>query len=199
MIFYGSKGKHLHSEQASGINCDHCKQQTQHTISVFGKYAYIYWIPIFPMGKKVLSECNHCKATLEPKQMNEQLKLACQNTKGNAKTPIWFWSGGFIIAALILFAVYSGKQHDKDVINYKQNPQVGDVIQFKDQSNYSTVKIANITQDSIFLIANDYEISRQSKIYKIDKAKNYTSKPYAISKDRFLKLFDEKIFLDINR
>ena len=199
MIFYGSKSTHLHSEQASGIKCDHCNQQTQHTFSIYGKYAYIYWIPIFPLGQKGVSECNHCKATLAPKEMNDQLKFAYQNTKANAKTPIWYWSGAAIIALFIIYGVFSSQQHKNDVANYINEPLAGDVIEFKDDNYYSTVKISTITPDSIFLIDNDFQIDKQGKTNKIDKEKNYTTDPYSISTDRFKELFEEKIFLDIKR
>ncbi len=100
MIVYGSRGKHLHSEETNPIHCSHCQGQRKHTISVYGRYAHIFWIPFFPLGKKGVSECNHCKITLAPKEMNEQLKLAFQNAKKNTKTPIWFWSLLLIIVLL---------------------------------------------------------------------------------------------------
>ncbi|MCH3884741.1 hypothetical protein [Tenacibaculum aquimarinum] len=52
MIFYGTKGSHLNSERKGGIKCDNCNEITNHNISVYGKYGYLYWIPVFPMGKK---------------------------------------------------------------------------------------------------------------------------------------------------
>lgn len=200
MIIYGTKGSHLHSEKVGGVKCTHCEQQTSHTISVYGQYAYIYWIPIFPLAKKVFSECNHCKATLEKKEMSEQLKLKADNVKRNTKTPITYWIGMFIIAGLIGFGFYSSKQHDKDVANYINQPQVGDIIEYESSpSNYSTLKITNITNDSIYFIANSMEISRRSKIYKIDKDKNYTAERFGISIGEYKESFSNKKFLDVDR
>lgn len=67
MIFYGTKGSHLKSERVSSVNCRHCEQQTSYTVSIFGRYAYLYWIPVFPLTKKGVAECDHCKITLKPK------------------------------------------------------------------------------------------------------------------------------------
>jgi len=199
MIFYGSKGTHLHSEQVSGIKCSHCEQQTTHTISIFGRYAHLYWIPFFPMGKKGVSECNHCKITLAPKEMSESLKLAYQNVNGHTKSPVWYWSGLGVIAMIIGLVVFTGSQHKKDVITYINDPQVGDIYEYKPNEYYSLLKVTSVSNDSIFVISNDYEIERQSKLYKIDKTKNYTTKPYGISKERIKDLFESNEILDVNR
>ncbi len=199
MIFYGSKGTHLHSEQVSGIKCSHCEQQTIHNISIYGRYAHVYWIPFFPLGKKGVSECNHCKITLAPKEMNEPLKLAYQNVNSNTKSPIWHWSGLGVIVILIGLIAFTGSQHKKDAINYINNPQTGDIYEYKANEYYSLLKVSSVSQDSVFVISNDYEIEKQSKLYKIDKTKNYTAEPYGISKEEIKELFESKEILDVDR
>jgi hypothetical protein len=199
MIFYGSKGVHLHSEQAGGIKCSNCEQHSTHTISIFGKYAHVYWIPFFSIGKKGVSECNHCKITLEPKEMSEPLRLAYKNAKGNAKSPIWHWSGIGVIAAIIGLVAFNSSQHEKDVIVYINNPQLGDVYEYKPNDFYSLLKVTSVSQDSVFVIANNYEMEMQSSLYKIDKESNYTTEPYGISKERIKELFESKEILDVDR
>ncbi|MDY0780002.1 zinc-ribbon domain-containing protein [Tenacibaculum sp. IB213877] len=200
MIIYGTKGTHLHSEKVSGVKCDHCNQQNTHTISVFGRYFYIYWIPIFPLGKKAVSECNHCKATYERKQMNEQLQLAHDNVKRNTKTPITHWAGSLVIGALIAFGIYSAKQHDNNVVDYINSPQVNDIIDYKSSDNaYSTLKITKVTADSVFVVANSMEIKRKRKLYKIDKEANYNAERFGLSLNEYKEAFDSKRFLDVDR
>ncbi|AOW20231.1 zinc-ribbon domain-containing protein [Urechidicola croceus] len=199
MIFYGTKGSLIHTEQTQSVKCNSCNQQSQHTVSIFGKYAYIYWIPIFPIGKKGVSECNHCKATFEKKDMSEQLKLACQNINTNVRTPLKYWSGMAIIAALIGFAMYSSNQHKEDVAQFIESPLAGDIVEYKTNDFFTTFKIMSVTSDSIFVIDNDYEIESKSAIYKIDKDENYTTEPYSISRTRYKELFTDKTLLDIDR
>lgn len=199
MIFYGSKGVHLHSEQVSGVKCSHCEQTSTHTVSIYGKYAYVYWIPFFPLGKKGVSECNHCKITLEPKEMSESLKLAYQNVNVNAKTPIWYWSGLGIVAVIIGVLAFSSAQHDKDAITYIDKPLTGDIYEFKPNDYYSLLKVASVDQDSVYVISNDYETERQSDLNDLDKASNFTSKPYGISKEDLKEYFKSKKILDVNR
>jgi hypothetical protein len=201
MIFYGTSGSLIHTEQTPSVKCNSCEKQSQHTVSVFGKYAYLYWIPIFPVGKKGVSECNHCKVTLEKKDMSEQLKLAYGNIKTNVKSPLKHWSGLAVILALISYGVYASNQHDKDVVSYIENPAIGDVIEYRAEETgyYSTIKIVNVSNDSIFAIPNNYETDKKSGISDIDKEVNYTSEPYGIGKDQIQSLFDDDIFYDINR
>jgi len=199
MIFYGSKGTRLHSEQVNGIKCSHCEKQTTHTFSIFGRYAHLYWIPLFPMGKKGVSECNHCKITLAPKEMDEPLKLAYKNVNSNSRTPFWHWSGLGLIAILIALVSFTGNQHKKDVVTYINDLQKDDIYEFKSNEYYSLLKVASVSKDSVFVIANDYEIERQSRLYKIDKSSNYTTEPYGISRERIKELFDTKEILDVDR
>ena len=201
MIFYGTKGSHIHSERKSNLKCDNCDEITSHNISVFGKYAYIYWIPIFPVSKKVFSECTNCKATNDFKSMNEKLRRTSIDLKKNTKTPIWYWSGLGIIAILISIGFYFNAQHNKDVINYIKEPMAGDIIEFKNSETnyYSTLKINHVTKDSIFVIPNDFETDKVGGISDIDKSKNYNSEPFGIGRNQIQKMFDDDLFYDINR
>lgn len=201
MIFYGTKGSHLNTQKTKPAKCNNCNEITPHMVSVYGKYGYLYWIPVFPMSKKVFSECTNCNATFEFKEMGSELKDISKDIKNNTKTPLWYWSGLAIIALLIAIGYYYSVEHDKDVVNYIKEPKVGDVIEFKntDTYYYSTLKIARVTNDSIFVIQNNYETDKKSGVYKIDKEKNYTTEPFGIARNEIQKMFDEKIFYDINR
>lgn len=200
MIIYGSKGTHLKTERVNNIRCDYCQQQTPHNISVFGRYAYLYWIPFFPMGKKAISECTHCKVTLEKNNMNQQLQTAHDTVKGKTKTPFWYWAGLIILATFIVPSIFSYSQHKKDVQKYIAQPKTNDIIEYKSSaSNYSTLKITNVTADSVYIIANSMEISKRSKLYKIDKESNYNAERFALSLPEYKEAFSSKRFLDVDR
>ena len=199
MIFYGTKGKHLKSEKARAKQCNQCNEQTTHTISIFGRYFYIYWIPVFPLTKKGVAECDTCKTTLAPKEMNEQLRLEYDNIKRETKTPLTFWTGSLVLIGLISFFIYSGSKHKEDVIDFIANPQKGDVIDYKPSDFYSTLKVTEVTNDSVFFVRNNYEIERKSKLYKIDKEKNYSTAVYSLSRNEYQTMFDKKEFLDVDR
>lgn len=200
MIFYGTKGAHLKSEKTRGLKCNNCNEQTSHTISIFGKYFYVYWIPFFPLAKKGVSECNNCKATFERKDMSDQLKSIFDTVKSDTKTPFTYWIGSLIIVALIAFGVYSANQHQKDVGAYISSPEINDIIDYKSSGAiYSTLKVTKVTTDSVFVVANTMEIAKQSKLYKIDKEKNYTAERFGLSLTEYTKAFATNKFLDVGR
>ncbi|MDY7395856.1 hypothetical protein UMM65_11420 [Aureibaculum sp. 2210JD6-5] len=199
MIFFGSRSKHLKTERVSGLTCQHCQNQGSTNISIFAKYAHIYWLPFFPMGKTGVSECNHCKITLAPKDMNQRLKDSYYKVKSDTKTPIFHYFGLGLIGAFIILMIYAVSAHKNDVKTYIENPRVGDVYDYKPNDYYSTLKVTEVTQDSIILTPNGYEIEKKSKLYKIDKSENYTGKPYAIGKNELKRMYDNKTILDIDR
>ncbi len=105
MIIFGSRATHLHTEQTNEIVCSHCKEQRKHSISIFGRYAHIFWIPFFPIGKKGVSECNHCKRTLASNEMSEPLKSAYQKIYSSTKVPFWHWIGLILIGLLFILPI----------------------------------------------------------------------------------------------
>ncbi len=74
MIFYGINSSKLKDGQLNNVTCSNCETQTAMTYGVFGKYFYLYWIPVFPLGKTNILECNSCKKTYKLKELPEQIK-----------------------------------------------------------------------------------------------------------------------------
>ncbi len=98
MIFYGTKASNL-GQQIINAKCDACNSQTKQKVTTFGKYAHIYWIPFFPIGRKSVSECQSCYKTIPNNQFNQNINQAYSLNK--PKVPIRHWSGGIILALLI--------------------------------------------------------------------------------------------------
>ena len=67
MIIFGTKASNIGSFDVPKSKCEYCELESTQRISVFGKYAHIFWIPIFPTSKKAIAECTHCKRTIEQK------------------------------------------------------------------------------------------------------------------------------------
>jgi len=83
-------------------------------ISVFGKYVHIFWIPIFPIGKKVIAECTHCKRTIEQKEFSTKLSQLYQDKKSKYKRPFWHWLGIGAIISLIALIIIIGITAEED-------------------------------------------------------------------------------------
>ncbi|MVO10692.1 zinc-ribbon domain-containing protein [Flavobacterium sp. TP390] len=201
MIFYGTRAKNIHNGQIKNVKCPNCENETSMTYSVFGKYAHVYWIPFFPIRKIGVAECNTCKRTFEVKELPEAIQNKYENEKEKAgvKTPVWFFSGVFIIAALTLMGMYFSYQNDTDNAEFIVNPTKGDVYHVNgDAGYYSTLKIEKVTQDSIYVFVNQLQTNKKSDLDNIDKEENYID-VYGFTKQDIQRMFDEKEIFDIER
>ena len=201
MIFYGTRSKNIHNGQLKNVKCPNCENETSMTYSVFGKYAHVYWIPFFPIGKVGVAECNTCKRTYEIKELPENIKTKYdrEKEKSAVKTPIWFFSGLFVIAGLVILGYFMSKQTTANELTYLEQPQVGDVYEFNtDTGYYSTMKLESIKGDSLFFFINEMETNKKSGISDIDKASNY-KEIYGYSKVEIKKMYEEKDIYEINR
>ncbi|ULC58921.1 zinc-ribbon domain-containing protein [Flaviramulus sp. BrNp1-15] len=200
MIFYGTNSSRLKDGQINNVTCPNCENQTSMTYSVFGKYAYIYWIPIFPLGKVNVLECNSCKRTFKLKELPEQIKHKFELEKHRG-IPILHFSGLAIIVLAIAFFAYSGSKNKELDAKYIQAPAIGDVYSVLSDTNgqYTTMKVTGVTNDSVFVVYNDYEIDKRSAIYKIDKKENYTVYESGYTKQEILSLYADKTIYEIDR
>ena len=201
MIFYGTRAKNIHNGQIKNVKCPNCENETSMTYSIFGKYAHVYWIPFFPIGKVGIIECNSCKRTYEIKELPENIKVKYEREKEKSgiKTPIWFFSGLFIIATLIVVGYFMSKQTSANELTHLEQPKVGDVYEFNTQTGYySTMKIESIKGDSLYFFINEMETNKKSGISDIDKASNY-KEIYGYTKAEIKKMHTDEEIYEINR
>ncbi|MEC4005667.1 zinc-ribbon domain-containing protein [Flavobacterium sp. SUN052] len=202
MIFYGTKATNLKNGQIINVDCPNCETNVTMKYSVFGKYAHIYWIPLFPTSKITVAECNSCKKTFEYKELPESIKTKFEREKEKnpVNFPVWMFSGCFVIAALVGFGVYKSNETEKNEAEYIKNPKVGDVYCIKvSDAHFTCSRVDKIVKDSLFLTDNDYETDQTTGIDEIDIAKNYTNQKETLSKKEVQDAYkSEKIFA-INR
>ncbi len=200
MIIYGTKAVHLKSEQSVTAICPSCETQGTTIFSVFRKHAHIFWVPLFPIGKVSQSTCEHCKATLEEKEMPATFKRELDVVKSTSKGPIWQFSGIAIIAVLIVWGNFANDLDKEEELTFIAAPLLGDIYEYKMTSNsYSTWKVVGVSSDSVEISENQYEINKLSKIYKIDKPENYSLYPFKIAKTTLQFMYDSGDIKDINR
>lgn len=201
IFFYGTKASNLKNGQIINVDCPNCDTNVSMIYSIYGKYSHLYWIPFFPIKKVTFTECNSCKKTFEKIELPAviQTKLDREKEKDSIKTPIWMFSGLFLVAAIIAFCFYNSYQTDIDTESFAKNPKVGDIYFFNSaEGHYSTMKIDQISKDSLIIFVNDMEIDSKSEIDKIDIAENY-KKTYSISRKNMLKLYKEKTIYEVKR
>lgn len=201
MVFYGTNASRLKDGRLVNVTCPNCNEQTSMNYSVFGKYAYIYWIPIFPLGKTNVLECNNCKRTYKLKDLPEQIKHKFELEKHKG-IPLKHFSGLAIIAIAIAYFSYSNIKNKELEAEYIKDPQIGDILRTEgSKSNwYTTAKVTSITTDSIYLVFNDYEVDKKSGIGDIDKDANYDSEFIeGYSLEQVQNLYADEVIYQIDR
>jgi hypothetical protein len=201
LIYYGTKATNLKNGQIINVDCPNCNTNVSMIFSVFGKYGHLYLIPFFPIKKLTFAECNSCKKTFEQVELPStiQQKIEREKEKNKIKNPIWMFSGLFVITAIVGLISYNSHQTDLDTATYIKNPKTGDVY-FVNTTNdhYTTMKVNQISKDSVTVFVNEMEIDSKTDIDKINLDKYYKNK-YSISKKDILKLYDEKKIYEIKR
>ncbi|WP_298547027.1 hypothetical protein [uncultured Aquimarina sp.] len=200
MILYGSKAVHIKSEQSKTSTCPSCETQGSLILSVFRRHVHVFWIPLFPIGKKGMSQCQHCKNVLKTREMPAPIRKEYEILKNSAKGPAWQFVGLGMLIVLIIWGSYADSQNKKLALEYIASPMDGDIYEYKiETGNYSTLKVTAVSKDSVFVAPNEYEISKKSRIYKINKPQNYSKLSYGISKNRLKEMYSSGEILDINR
>lgn len=200
MIIFGSGSAHIKTATAKNATCENCGNQDTLSFSIYRKHAHIFWIPVFPLNKTGASQCSHCQQVLKPKQMPDNLKRKYEDFKSDAKGPIWQFVGLFLIACLIGFAGYSSGQDKENTAKYFAEPAIGDIYEYRiETGSYSTMKVMEVTEDSLYMSFNDYEISKSSRIYKIEKEENYPEETYGVSRQDLQAMKADGDLLEIQR
>jgi hypothetical protein len=173
IIFYGSKSSHVKSEYSEDGVCPSCETSGQMIMSTYSIYAHVFWIPLFPLYKKVYATCNECESVYELNEMPPDLRAQCVKFRRAQRFPIWNFAGVIAVTLIIAYILLSGANSTRKVNDYLKNPQVNDVYYTTyEENSFSTMKIVEITKDSVYFADNEYYTDRAA-IASIDKDENY--------------------------
>jgi hypothetical protein len=162
MIIYGSKNKQLAKETLMD-KCPHCGNQHCIDMHVFQKYVHLFWLPLFPIGKTGVSQCDHCKQVLKLNQMPGSLKTSYDNIKSGTKTPLWMFTGLAVIAIIITMGILSERKKDERNATLILTPFKGDIYEIKtNEGQYTLYKVDQTIGDTVFVRFNQFESNKIS-------------------------------------
>ena len=93
MIVFGTRAAHIKSVLSKQAVCPNCNEKGSIIISVFRKHAHIFWIPMFPIGKRGISQCQNCKNVLSTKEMPDSIRNKYKASRRKQRTPY----GSFLV------------------------------------------------------------------------------------------------------
>lgn len=201
MIFLlGTNSHKIKTGTIDNVVCPSCRAITKLNYSVHSRYTQITLIPVFPVDKYAVVTCEKCNYSIELDDLDESTlsKLASENN--NLKSPIWMFSGSFVIICSVFYGLYSYFKFDSETNLFIKKPMIEDVYYYKDSKGYySTFRIDKVSKDSIFATQNQYQTDLPYAIKEIDKPENYSNSKIIYSKKELLKSYDEGEIISIKR
>lgn len=200
MIIYGSKAKQLAKESLTE-KCPHCGTQNSIDLHVFQKYAHVFWVPAFPLGKTGVSQCNHCKQTLRLKEMPPALRSAYENVKSQTKTPLWTFVGAALFAVLIASVAFSESEKAANTEKYIAHLQANDLLEVKtDEGDYTYLRVNAVKGDTVYLQSNKQAATRESGLRKLSTAQTaFYEDLFAVAQTDLINQYKKKEILNVIR
>lgn len=192
IVLIGTNSSVIKKGYVTNVVCPKCKNESTLNYSVYSKYTYLTLIPLFPVGKEAIVECENCHEIIELQDLDDTTisKLASENN--NLKNPIWMYFGSFVVALTMIYGIYYYFKSNNETEIYIQNPTINDVYCIKDAKGfYYTFRIDKISNDSIFATENDYQVSMPYDIDEINEPKNYTKNKVSYTKSELQNLNKE--------
>ena len=199
-FFIGRNFKTLKEIKIEGYNCDSCNTKTTLNLLVKGGFVSVFFLPILPLKKDYLLNCDNCKKSVPKKSLNYTEKEKVDNAFKNTtyKIPFFHFTGFIILLVILGFAIYTGIEVTKEEKLRIQKPEIGDIYRVNTGSAYTTFKVNKISNDSVSVFLNDIQVNNYDQIEDIDISKNY-NKLHLFSKHELLNMFNENTIYQIDR
>jgi len=157
-IKYGNKTARIKKITDDTAYCNDCKSVGV-VVNIYLDYFHIYHIPMMPIGyKKAVIRCNTCGVWIR----NERLQ---DYYSDKARKPIYLYAVFLLIPLVIAVALIAITVDNYISAGYIRSPKAGDIYQVKSKgenlSTYSLLKVAKVKGDSIAMLQNRYEYSKQ--------------------------------------
>jgi hypothetical protein len=205
MIIYGTNGSRVRTEPAPGMACPACSNAEQMKVTVFSRYAHVYWIPLVPYTKPVVAECTQCRGWWEldevPKEA-PQVRQALQALKKETASPWWQWSGLMLVGLLVSWGVVAASIDDKDNATYIAAPHTGDIYTVREEAGtnqYSLLKVVGVHGNAVDLVANEYAMNDSQPLQKLNLPDNFSKDTFSVTLLDLLTMKNKGQITDVDR
>lgn len=202
-------GKSNLGYESSEAACQFCNKEKSVMLLFRGTYLSAFFIPIFPIYKKVVAICGNCSVVLDRNAFTGPVLKTYMITKAKHKHKVGHYTGLLVIASIVsltmLTSVYSlfqagGKKDEEKLL--LTNPKKGDIYDIElGRKSYTTMRVDSTFKDSLILIQNDFETT---KAWKLSDAKfkdldNFNSEPIYMSKKDIIKMESDNKLRSVER
>jgi hypothetical protein len=198
MIIYGTNARKI-AQEVVADRCEKCGSDNTINLVIHQRYAHVFWIPSFPIGRITMSECSNCHNVLKKKEFPPTFSHSLDIAKQKARTPVWTFAGAAIFVTVITWAIISNAMDKNESRDFAKAPKEGDIYQVQLKSDsYTLYKIAAATHESVFFFVNEFETNKSSGLDDL-RAKPFSEYVISFSRPIVEKMLENDEILDIDR
>lgn len=198
MIIYGYESTERHTTYVSG-ECPACGNDYATQLTIFMKYAHVFWLPFFPLGKIGITHCQECDYESEVKHMPPEFITAYDKVKASIRPPAWMFAGIVLVVVAILVGTIGSMFNDAQNAQYVQNPQKGDCYEIRlEKDEYTLYKVAKVQEEWVFIQVNEYKtdgIEGVAALYQ----RSFAEKAIPLPKKRIQEMYEEGVIRNVQR
>ena len=199
MLIYGSRASHLRTEPVAGT-CPACGAPDSLRMSVFGRYAHVYWLPLLPLGKTGASECGHCRFVVRPKEMEPVLRKSFGELKQRSRAPWWHFLGLMLALVGLAWGLIAQQQQAHANQSFISLPHKGDLYHVRTSNgHYSLWKVQDVAGNAVKLLANNYETDNRTKVQELNRPENFAPDPLELTRYDLRIMLEKKEIVDVVR
>lgn len=104
LFFFGLGTSIIGSYPLAGVSCGYCGTLNSLLLTIYSRYLHVFWIPVIPLGKSSVSQCEHCQQVLKEAQMPAAYRQEAATLKQQAKLPVSNYLVLALLGAVVAFS-----------------------------------------------------------------------------------------------
>lgn len=191
-FFYGVYSTVIHSSRPKGIICSDCGAKNQVEVEKIVCVVHFMFVPIIPIRVFHLFTCQSCKYEFVFKELEGESRDYFKQYTSKKFIPIWSFTLTILIGLMIGYFAYKKSANEGKMLERLTDGNQNQVIEFEtDEGQFSTMKTLKITDDSVWVNYNDYEVKDYEFIQNIVEDGFYRLDTSIVKLDMLKKMNDE--------
>ena len=202
MIIYGTNGTLVRTAPLPGVACPFCTTADTLKFSLYGRYAHIYWIPLFPYSRPAVVQCSHCQQAWDGKTLPAALQNPVRALKKQTRIPLWHWSGIALAGVALVWGLVASTQDARTNKAYLAAPRAGDIYtvhSLEKTQQYSLLKVLSAHGNTVELVANEYTVDDSHPVNKINEPARYSQEPFSLTQFELQIMQNKGELTDVDR
>ena len=108
LFLFGIGSSTLGPYPMPGLSCINCGTRGSLAIIILTRYFHLFWIPVFPFGKRAMTVCGNCKQALSQQEWPAEYQQLALEAKQQARYPLTNFAGLIILGVLMALGTLGG-------------------------------------------------------------------------------------------